>query len=161
MHSAEHLLTAALTVLIGCGRPFTTHLEKKKSKADYHFSRDLTAEQIQQVEARVNELIARDLSVWEELLPRSEAEQRFDLTRLPETAGQTVRIVHMGDADACPCSGRHVRSTKEIGRLRIVSTTCEAGALRVRFKLGADLGGPEGSTSAVAAPLGSAPKSPS
>ena len=137
MHSAEHILTATLRVMFGCARPFTTHLEKKKSKADYRYARDLTTEEAKQVEARVNEVFARNLSVWEEFLLRSQAEQVYELARLPESAGVTIRIVHIGDYDACPCSGNHVHTTKEIGRFRIVSTTYESGALRVRFKLDA------------------------
>jgi misacylated tRNA(Ala) deacylase len=137
MHSAEHILTATLLAIFGCARPFTTHLEKKKSKADYHYSRELTPDEIEQVEARVNEVIAKNLPVWEEFLTRAQAEKVYDLARLPETAGQTIRIVHIGDYDACPCSGHHVESTKVIGQFRIVSTTYETGALRVRFKLDA------------------------
>lgn len=128
----------ALIAMFGCGRPCTTHLEKKKSKADYRFPRELTAEETRTVEERVNEWIGRDLPVWEEFLPRPDAEQRYDVVRLPATAGATVRIVHIGDADACPCSGKHVASTQAIGHFRIVSTTYEAGALRVRFKLEAN-----------------------
>jgi len=135
MHSAEHLLTGTLMAMFECGRPFTTHLEKKKSKADYRHARALTTEEITRVEARVNEVVARDLAVREEFLPRSEAEQRYDLTRVPDSAGRTIRIVHIGDYDACPCSGRHVSQTREIGRFEIISTTYEDGALRIRFRL--------------------------
>jgi Ser-tRNA(Ala) deacylase AlaX len=137
MHSAEHILTATLMVMFGCARPFTTHLEKRKSKADYRYTCDLTTEETRQVEARVNEVIARNLSMWEEFLLRSQAEQLYDLARLPERAGETIRIVHIGDYDACPCSGKHVNKTTDIGHFRIVSTTYESGALRVRFKLDA------------------------
>jgi len=136
MHSAEHILTATLISVFGCGRPFTTHLEKKKSKADYRFGRELTADEVNQVEARVY-IISRDLPVREEFLPRAQASQVYDLGRLPQTAGETVRVVHIGDYDACPCSGNHVRTTGEIGRFRIISTTYESDALRVRFKLDA------------------------
>ena len=140
MHSAEHILTATLMANFGCARPFTTHLEKKKSKADYHYARELTPDEIEQVEERVNEVIAQKLLVWEELLPRAQAENVYDLARLPESASQTIRIVHIGDYDACPCSGNHVESTKDIGHFRIVSTTYETGALRLRFKLDAKTG---------------------
>jgi len=143
MHSAEHILTATLMALLGCARPFTTHLEKKKSKADYWFARDLTPEETRLVEARVNEVIAQNLAVREEFIPRAEAARVHDLGRLPETAGETVRIVHIGEYDACPCSGSHVKATREIGRFRIISTTFEAGALRVRFKLEAHPEAPE------------------
>ncbi len=135
MHSAEHMLTGALIRKFQCGRPFTTHLEKKKSKADYRFHRELTETEIREIEQQVNEAIAADLSVEESFLPRSEAGKLFDLGRLPEHVGDSVRIIRIGDFDACPCSGVHVTSTREIGRFRIVSTTYEGGALRVRFKL--------------------------
>jgi Ser-tRNA(Ala) deacylase AlaX len=138
MHSAEHILTGTLIRMVGCGRPFTTHLEKKKSKADYAFGRSLTPAEENELEERVNEVIARDLPVRAELLPRETAAAAFDLRRLPEEAGEQVRIVRIGDYDACPCSGVHVESTSEIGRFRLVSTTFEDGALRVRFKLGRD-----------------------
>ena len=135
MHSAEHILTGAMMEMFGCARPFTTHLEKKKSKADYRFARDLTAEEVNQVEARVNEVIGRDLPVSEEFLPRPRAEQLYDLARLPDSAGELIRIVHIGDYDACPCSGKHVSTTRDIGHFRIISTTFESCALRIRFRL--------------------------
>jgi alanyl-tRNA synthetase len=135
MHSAEHILSGTLMKMFHCGRPFTTHLEKKKSKADFHFDRPLTDEETEEVERRVNDVILSDLAVSEELIPRSQAETVFDLGRLPEETGDSIRIIHIGQYDSCPCSGTHVRSTKEIGRFRIISTTFEDGALRVRFKL--------------------------
>ncbi len=136
MHSAEHILTGVLDRKFQCGRPFTTHLEKKKSKADYRFPRPLTDEEVREIENSVNEAIAADLAVEESFLPRAEAGKLFNLERLPEHVGDSVRIIRIGTVDACPCSGTHVRSTAEIGRFRIVSTTCEGGALRVRFRLG-------------------------
>jgi Ser-tRNA(Ala) deacylase AlaX len=135
MHTAEHLMTGVLVVMFGIGRPFTTHLEKKKSKADYRFDRTLTEEEVRTVEARVNELIAADLPVTEEHLSREVAAQHFDLSRLPDAVGDRIRIVRCGDADACPCSGTHVRSTKECGTFRLTSWTHEEGALRIRFRL--------------------------
>ena len=96
MHSAEHILSGTMVRLYGCGRPFTTHLEKKKSKVDIQFPRPLTQEELSDLERRVNEVIALDLPVWEELLDRPEAARRFDLARLPDSAGETVRIVHIG-----------------------------------------------------------------
>ncbi|MBP1655182.1 MAG: Alanyl-tRNA synthetase, partial [Bacteroidetes bacterium] len=77
MHSAEHILSGTMVRLYGCGRPFTTHLEKKKSKVDIQFPRPLTQEELSDLERRVNEVIALDLPVWEELLDRPEAARRF------------------------------------------------------------------------------------
>lgn len=135
MHSAEHILSGTMVQLYGCGRPFTTHLEKKKSKIDIRFARPLTDNELADLERRVNEIIAGDLPVREEWLDRAEASRRFDLARLPDSAGETVRIIHIGNYDACPCSGEHVRRTSEIGPFRIVSASHEDGALRIRFRL--------------------------
>jgi misacylated tRNA(Ala) deacylase len=135
MHSAEHILTGTLVKMFDCGRPFTTHLERKKSKADYSFPRALSDEEVTEIERQVNDVIAADALVREEMLPRSEAEKLYDLRRLPDQTGDTIRIIHIGDFDACACSGIHVSSTTEIGRFRVVSTTFEDGVLRIRFKL--------------------------
>lgn len=135
MHTAEHLLSGTLVAMFGMDRPFTTHIEKKKSKADYRFSRTLTGEEARAVEARVNALIAADLPVTEEFLSPGEAARLFDLSRLPEGSGDRVRIIRCGDADACPCSGLHVTSTGHCGTFRLISWSYDEGALRVRFKL--------------------------
>jgi misacylated tRNA(Ala) deacylase len=135
MHSAEHILNGTMVKTFGCARSFTAHLEKKKSKCDYRFERDLTADEVKALEAKVNEVIGSDVGVREEFLDRPTASLRYDLHRLPEDAGDMVRVIHVGDYDACPCSGPHVRTTREIGAFRIVSTTYENGILRIRFKL--------------------------
>jgi misacylated tRNA(Ala) deacylase len=135
MHSAEHILTATLVKMFGCARPFATHIEKKKSKADYYFSQDLTASQVQEIERAVNQVASADLPVREAFLTWTEAGKLYNLERVPEGAGDTVRIIYIGDYDACPCIGPHVTVTKEIGVFRIISTTFANGELRVRFKL--------------------------
>jgi Ser-tRNA(Ala) deacylase AlaX len=54
---------------------------------------------------------------------------------LPADAGDRIRIVRVGDYDACPCIGPHVGSTGEIGAFRVISTSFEDGVLRIRYKL--------------------------
>jgi len=135
MHSAEHILNQTMDRVFGCGRSFSTHLEKKKSKCDYHFDRPLTTSEIADIESRVNTVIASNAAVREEYLPRSEAERSFNLQRLPEDAGDSIRIIRIGDYDACPCIGGHVENTLEIGSFRIISSDFANGVMRVRFKL--------------------------
>jgi alanyl-tRNA synthetase len=135
MHSAEHILNQTMVRMFDCGRAFSAHIEKKKSKCDYRFDRNLTTEEIAQIEQKVNEVIRTDLPIRESLLNRREAEQRFNLARLPEEAGNSIRIITIGEYDACPCSGIHVFSTKEIGEFKIISTDYANGVLRIRFKI--------------------------
>jgi Ser-tRNA(Ala) deacylase AlaX len=76
--------------------------------------------------------------VREEILTREEAEARYNLQRLPEETGDRIRIIKVGDYDACPCIGPHVSTTREIGGFRILSSSFEEGVLRIRFKLESD-----------------------
>ncbi len=135
MHSAEHILNQTMVRMFNKGRSFSAHIEKKKSKCDYHFDRNLTSEEIEKIQSVVNEVISQDLSVKEEFLSRKFAEEIFNLERLPEDAGDKIRIIKIGDYDSCPCSGVHVSSTKEIGEFKIISTDFDNSVLRVRFKL--------------------------
>jgi len=136
MHTAEHLLNQTMVRLFNKGRAFSSHIEKKKSKCDYHFDRNLTPEEAADIQRRVNEIIDAGLPVSEQFMPRSEAEKRFDPSRLPQDAsGDTLRVIVIGDYDACPCIGQHVSNTKEIGGFRIISTSHENNVLRIRFKL--------------------------
>jgi misacylated tRNA(Ala) deacylase len=135
MHSAEHILNQTMVRMFNRGRAFSSHLERKKSKCDYHFDRDLTPGEVLEIELQVNSIIQSGAEVREEFLSREESGKQFNLARLPDEAGENVRIIRIGNYDACPCIGEHVRTTKEIGVFRVVSTSYENGVLRVRFKL--------------------------
>ena len=135
MHSAEHILNQTMVRLFNCGRSFSNHIEKKKSKCDYHFERDLTGAELEEIERRVNKIIENDLKVVEEFISKDNAVKEYNLTKLPDEVGETIRIIKVGDYDACPCSGLHVSHTNEIGRFKIISTDYNDSKLRVRFKL--------------------------
>ncbi len=135
MHSAEHILNQTMVRKFNKGRSFSAHIEKKKSKCDYHFDRDLTSDEIEEIQKVVNEVINMELAVSEEFIPRADAQKIFNLERLPDDAGNTIRIIRIGDYDACPCSGIHVSNTKQIGQFKIISTDFNEGILRIRFKL--------------------------
>ena len=135
MHSAEHILNQTMVRMFNCGRSFSNHIEKKKSKCDYHFERALTDEEIVDIQDKVNNIIQKDMPVVEDFISRDDAEQSYNLSKLPDGAGNSIRIIKIGDYDACPCSGQHITHTKEIGKFNIISTNFENGVLRIRFKL--------------------------
>jgi Ser-tRNA(Ala) deacylase AlaX len=135
MHSAEHILNQTMVRMFNCRRSFSNHIEKKKSKCDYHFDRDLSPDEIMKIENKVNEVISEDLLVTEEFYSREKAETKFNLSKLPDDAGDKIRVIKIGDYDCCPCSGLHVSHTKEIGKFKIGSTDFKEGVLRIRFKL--------------------------
>ncbi len=135
MHSAEHILNQTMVRMFNRGRSFSAHIERKKSKCDYHFDRDLTENEKTELEKKVNEVIQQELPVREEFMNIEEARKHFNLERLPEGAGERIRIIKIGDYDACPCIGEHVSNTREIGMFKLVSTGYNDGVLRIRFKL--------------------------
>lgn len=135
MHTAEHLLNATMVKMFGCPRSKNAHIERKKSKADYELSSAPTEGQIQEIEYRINEQIQRNLPVTIEYMSRNDAAAIADLSKLPDSATETLRIVRIGDYDACACIGSHVQNTSEIGTFRILTNDYTDGRWRMRFKL--------------------------
>ena len=135
MHTAEHILNQTMDRLFGCGRCISAHIEKKRSKCDFRFDRSLTEVELREIEHRINGVIGDDMPVVETWASKAEAQAEFNLARLPENAGETIRIVKIGDYDACPCIGEHVSSTAKIGRFQITTTGFEKGVLRIRYRL--------------------------
>ena len=135
MHSCEHLLNATMVKMFGCPRSRNAHVEKKKSKCDYILDAGPTDEQVVQIEAKVNEEISKNHEVTIEFMSRELAASIVDLSKLPEDASDTLRIVRIGDYDACACIGAHVNNTSEIGTFRIISHSYENGVWRVRWKV--------------------------
>ena len=135
MHTAEHILNQTMVRMFGMERSFSNHIERQKSKCDYHFSRALSESEIAEINKKVNEVISAHLSVNEEFITRQEAETKFNLEKLPEQAGDTIRIIKVGDYDTCLCSGLHVKNTSEIGVFGISTASFDNGVLRIRYKL--------------------------
>ena len=135
MHSAEHILNQTMDRMFQCGRCFNAHIEKKKSKCDYHFSRPLTADEIKEIQSRVNSIVRSDLPINEKFISKSEALNKFNADKLPSDVGDRIRVVRIGDYDHCLCIGPHVNSTADIGEFQITSTAFEDGVLRIRYKL--------------------------
>lgn len=135
MHSAEHVLNQTMVYLYDCGRCFTAHIERKKSKCDYRFDHELTGDEVDEIQTRVNRVIELDLPVSETFVLKGAAQTLYDTAKLPGDVDGKIRIIHMGTYDACPCIGDHVTSTGEIGVFRITTTSFMDGVLRIRFKL--------------------------
>jgi misacylated tRNA(Ala) deacylase len=135
MHTSEHILNQTMVRMFGCSRSVNAHIEKKKSKCDYYLPEAPTEEQVIEIQKKVNEVIDRHLPVYEELMSREEAAKVADLSKLSAEASDTLRIIRVGDYDACACIGQHVENTSEIGKFEIISHDFENGRWRVRFKL--------------------------
>ena len=108
-HTAEHLLNQTMKRMFGCERSFNAHVERKKSKMSFHVDHK----------------------------PTRQEEKEISTERLPDDASDTIRLVRIGDYDVCPCIGKHVRSTSQIGRFEMLGTNWDQmeRTFRVRFKI--------------------------
>lgn len=134
-HSAEHILNRTMVNMFGCPRSRNAHVERKKSKCDYILDSCPTDEQVAAIEAKVNEVIAAAVPVSVRFVSREEAAGIVDLSKLPEDASETLRLVSIGDYDDCACIGAHVSNTSEIGEFKILSHDFNDGIWRVRWKV--------------------------
>ena len=85
----------------------------------------------------MNELIEADLPVTFEFVTRDTVPDDVKLDKLPDDASETIRLVRIGDYDVCPCIGKHVRSTSQIGHFELLGTNWdeEKRSFRIRFKV--------------------------
>lgn len=136
-HTAEHLLNQTMIRLFGCERSYNAHVERKKSKMSFHLERKPTRQQEKEIERRMNELIEEDLPVTFEVVSRDNLPPEVNTDRLPEDASDTIRLVRIGDYDVCPCIGKHVRSTSQIGHFEMLGINWDEHerSFRVRFKI--------------------------
>ena len=130
-HSATHLLHRALRNVLG------SHVEQKGSlvspdrlRFDFaHFSA-MTAEELAQVEAIVNEEIRKDLPVVTEVMNIEDAKASGATALFDEKYADDVRVVTMGDFTKELCGGTHVSNTGKITTFKIVSEAGVAAGVR-------------------------------
>ena len=147
-HTAEHLLNQTMIRIFGCERSYNAQIERKKSKMSFYLDHKPSRQEEKEIERRMQEAIDEDMPVTFEFITRDELEERLQdggleaesaisLDRLPDDASETIRLVRIGDYDVCPCIGKHVRSTSQIGRFEMLGTNWEEHerSFRVRFKI--------------------------
>lgn len=136
-HTAEHLLNQLMHRMFGCERSNNAHIERKKSKMTFLLDHKPLRKEEKAIEDEMNRLIELDMPITYELADRNELPEGVSLDRLPEDASEKIRLVRIGDYDVCPCIGKHVRSTAQIGRFEMLGTNWDehARSFRIRFKV--------------------------
>jgi Ser-tRNA(Ala) deacylase AlaX len=136
-HTAEHLLNQVMIRLFGCERSYNAHIERKKSKMSFHLDHKPTRQEEKEIEREMLRLIAEDLPVTYEVVGRNNLPEGIDVNRLPSDVSDSISLVRIGNYDVCPCIGKHVRSTEQIGRFEMLGTNWDEQerSFRVRFKI--------------------------
>ncbi|HST34970.1 MAG TPA: alanine--tRNA ligase [Solirubrobacteraceae bacterium] len=132
-HTATHLLQAALRERIGGHvRQAGSYVGPDKLRFDFSHGQGLSAEELRDVEDRVNEWIGRNDPVRPITTTLDEAKRLGAMALFGEKYGEVVRMVEVGDGEYSRelCGGTHVRSTAEIGPFRIIAETSSAANVR-------------------------------
>jgi alanyl-tRNA synthetase len=138
-HSATHLLHSALQQILG------EHVNQKGSlvdsqrlRFDFSHGESISAQQIREIEHRVNREILRNTPVETEVMTMDEAVEKGAMALFGEKYGSEVRVLSMGgDFSVELCGGTHVSRTGDIGRLKIsAESSVSAGVRRIEAVTG-------------------------
>ena len=130
-HSVTHLMHKALRDVLG------THVEQKGSlqnaeltRFDISHPQGISAEEIAEVERRVNAAIIANVPVKVETMPIEDAQKSGAMMLFGEKYGDFVRVITMGDYSTELCGGTHVARTGDIGFFKIISEGGIAAGIR-------------------------------
>lgn len=130
-HTSAHLLQAALRKVLG------THVEQagqlvneKHVRFDFTHFAAMTKEELQKVEAIVNEVVLSAAPVESREMPIEEAKKLGAMALFGEKYGKVVRVVSVGDFSKEFCGGTHIGNTAQIGLFKIVSESSVAAGVR-------------------------------
>jgi alanyl-tRNA synthetase len=132
-HTATHLLQAALRERLGGHvHQAGSYVGPDKLRFDFSHGQGMSAEELRDVEDRVNEWIGRNDPVRPITTTLDEAKRLGAMALFGEKYGEVVRMVEIGDGERSRelCGGTHVRTTAEIGPFRIVAETSSAANVR-------------------------------
>jgi misacylated tRNA(Ala) deacylase len=121
MHTAQHVISGVVYDMFGA-RTVGNQIHANHSRVDF-YPINFTDEDLQRIEDKVNEVISRNspVKIYEE--ERNSLEERTDPLRsnldLIPTSIKNLRIVEIEGFDVCPCAGTHVKSTSELGKMKI------------------------------------------
>jgi len=130
-HSATHLLQKALVSVLGDHvHQAGSFVEEDHLRFDFtHFSA-MTAEEIEKVNALVQEAVLEGYGVDIREMSIDEAKEMGATALFSEKYGDTVRVVNMGGYSVELCGGTHLNNTAKVGAFRIVSEASVASGVR-------------------------------
>jgi len=139
-HTATHLINGAARRVLGQHIwQFGTQKGTETSRLDISHYRRLTPEETHKIETLANQAILQNMTVETAWMPRSEAERLygFRLYQGGAVPGKEIRVVKTGDWDIEACAGTHLRSTGEIGFIKIIhSERVQDGVERLVYAIG-------------------------
>jgi len=137
-HTAAHLMAEALRRATGFPmKVIGSAIDMDKARLDFAYEESL-GPLLPEIERVANSIVKENRPVEIKIMKRREAEkyvERFheNLKTLPPQV-QEVRIVEIKDLHACACGGTHVKTTGEIGTIKVLKRRSKGkGVERIEF----------------------------
>ncbi len=139
-HTVTHIINGIAKKVLG-NHIWQAGAEKteEKGRLDITHYESLTPEQLEQIEAGANQVIADAIPVESMILPKDEAERRFGFRLYQGGAipGDQLRVLKVGDIDTEACGGTHLNNTSEAIRIIILGTKkIQDGIIRIEYVAG-------------------------
>ena len=139
-HTATHMVHKAFREILG---ETATQAGSENSPGRFRFDFPSTgavpASVLEEVEGRVNNLLLDNLSVTAKVMTQPEAKAMGAMALFGEKYGDEVRVVSVGDWAHELCGGTHVKSSGELGVIKLLSeASIGAGVRRVEALVGRD-----------------------
>jgi alanyl-tRNA synthetase len=139
-HTATHLINGAARRVLGEHVwQYGTQKGLESSRLDISHYRRLTPEEVHKIETFANQAVLANMRVETMWMPRNQAESRygFRLYQGGAVPGKEIRVVKTGDWDVEACAGTHLKSTGEIGFIKIIYTErVQDGVERLAYSVG-------------------------
>ena len=134
LHTATHLMQAALKkVLDPSVSQKGSNITVERLRFDFNFDRPMTKEEIEQVEALVNEAIKADVEITCQEMSVEEAKAQGAVGLFESRYGEVVKVYTMGEFSKEICGGPHANRTGELGTFKIVKEqSSSAGVRRIK-----------------------------
>ncbi len=130
-HTAAHLLQSALKKVVSSDiSQKGSNVTSERLRFDFNHDKPLTKEQIEKVEALVNQTISRNLDIVCKETTVEEAKNMGAIGVFNDRYGDLVKVYSIGDFSCEICGGPHAKNTKDLGKFKIIKEQSSSSGVR-------------------------------
>jgi len=138
LHTATHLLLAALRIVLK--KPDIiqrgSNITAERARFDFSFPRQLTKQELKEVEDLVNAQIQNSCEVKRKEMPLEQAKKKGIIATFSEKYGEKVSVYEIGDFSREVCAGPHVENLCKLGKFKIIKEeSSSSGVRRIKAEL--------------------------
>ena len=135
LHTTAHLLLSALRIILKDKNIIQkgSNITAERLRLDFSFPRKLTEKELKDIEDLVNAQIQKNQEITKQEMSPQEAKKSGAVGSFDEKYGNKVSVYSIGTFSKEICAGPHVKSTKELGKFKIIKQeSVGAGARRIK-----------------------------